>query len=105
MKYGKVSMEEMTLKYYQKDSSVNAAVLCEYGVFNPEKFEFTLNIRYKIFHKEGLNALILALPVKSKNMIKGCVFNLEDGKIVESKLGKESIYEERLFESYTQIYN
>lgn len=103
MKFGKVSMEELTMDFYKNDSSVNAAVLCEYGVFDSKQFNFTWNIRYKIFSKEGLNSLIMAIPAESRNMIKGIVFNLEDGKIVESKLKKESVYEERVIGRYTRM--
>ena len=41
MKFGNVSMDEVTMKYYEADSSVDAAVLCEYGVLDPNSGDFT----------------------------------------------------------------
>lgn len=103
MKFGKVSMEEVSMKYYEPDTTVDAAVLCEYGELDPVSLNFTWMIRYKVFTREGLNHLIMSIPADSKSLIKGVVFNLEEGKIVKSKLENSSIYKERLFESYTRM--
>ncbi len=51
----------------EPDSTVDAAVLCEYGSFDPYKLSFSYMVRYKIFSKEGLNSLIMSIPVQSTN--------------------------------------
>jgi hypothetical protein len=103
MKYGKASREEVALKVYEPDSTVDAVVLCEYGVFRPDDLTFSYTIRYKIFSKEGLNALIMSIPVSTKSAVRGLVYNMVDGKVVESKMKKESMYQERVIGSYSRI--
>ena len=103
MKYGKVSKEEVALKVYEPDSTVDAVVLCEYGEFRPDELKFHYAIRYKIFTKEGLDNLIMSIPVETKSAVRGMVFNMVDGKIVESKMKKESMYEERVIGSYSRM--
>lgn len=103
MKYGKVSKEEVIQSHYPADTTVDAAILCEYGEFNSERFTFTHIVRYKIYSKEGLNSLIMSLPVSSKGAVKGVVFNMVDGELVESKMTRESIYQERVIGSYSRM--
>ena len=103
MKFGKVSEEDVAMEFYEPDSTVDAAVLCEYGSFDPYKLSFSYMVRYKIFSKEGLNSLIMSIPVQSKSMVNGIVFNMVDGKVVKSKMGKEDIYEERVSGSYSRM--
>ncbi len=103
MKYGKVSKEEVALKFYEPDSTVDAVVLCEYGIFRPNDLTFSYTVRYKIFSKEGLNALIMSIPVNTKSAVRGLVYNMVDGKVVESKMKKESIYQERVIGSYSRM--
>ncbi|MCP4312354.1 MAG: hypothetical protein GY790_13910 [Bacteroidetes bacterium] len=103
MKFGKVSNEEVASKYYEPDSTVDAVVLCEYGVFDPEGLSFSHTVRYKIYSKEGLNSLIMSIPVSSKSEVKGMVYNMVGGKVEKSKLTKESIYQERVIGSYSRL--
>lgn len=103
MKFGKVSQEEVAMTVYEPDSTVDAIVLCEYGYFNPRDLRFHYTIRYKIITKEGLNSLIMSLPVSSKSDVRGMVYNMVDGSVVESKMKKESIYQERVIGSYSRI--
>lgn len=103
VKFGKISKEEVAQRFYEPDSTVDAAVLCEYGSFNAKELTFTHTIRYKIYSKEGLNSLIMSIPVQSKAAVKGVVFNMEDGEIVESKMKKESIYQQRIIGNYSRM--
>lgn len=91
------------MKSYEPDSTIDAAVLCEYGVFNTNTYDFTRTIRYKIFSKEGLDHLIMSIPVDSKGAVRGAVFNYEDGEIVSSKLVRSSIYRERVVGDYYRM--
>ena len=103
MKFGKVSKEEVAAKYYEPDSTVDAAVLCEYGAFDPDRLTFKHMTRYKIYSKEGLNSLIMSIPVSSKSEVNGVVFNMVDDEVVKSKLTRESIYQERVIGSYSRL--
>lgn len=103
MKFGKVSDDDVAMSLYEPDSTVDAIVLCEYGYFNPRDLRFHYMIRYKIFTKEGLNSLIMTLPVKYKSEVKGMVYNMVDGSVEESKMKNESIFQERLIGSYTRV--
>lgn len=103
IKFGKIDDEVVASKFYEPDSTVDAAVLCAYGVFNPNEFSFTSTTRFKIYSKEGLNFLIMPIPVKFKSQVRGVVYNMVDGKVVKSKLEKEHIYSERVSGSYTRL--
>ena len=103
-KYGKVSLSELEMKNYAGDSTAPAVFLYKYGVLNPAKIEFTMQLRIKILRKEGYNWANYSMPAPLFSQIRGITFNLEDGKIVESKLKSESIFKERLYGNYYQ-YN
>lgn len=40
MKFGKVSKEEVIQSHYPADTTVDAAILCEYGEFNSEQLNY-----------------------------------------------------------------
>jgi hypothetical protein len=103
MKFGHVSRQEVAMEVFEADPSVDAAVMCEYGVYEPKTNTFTWNMRFKVFRKEGLKYLIMTIPAESKSHIRGKVFNLKNGKVVESNLKKESIYQERIVGRYTRM--
>jgi len=97
LKYGKVSIEEMNMTKYEKDSSANAVVLYSYGEFDPNNFKFSQHIRIKVLKQSGGGSANMAFSGKLRSIIKGCTYNLENGKVVKSQLKKESIFEERVY--------
>ena len=99
IKFGKVSMEELKMKNYRLDSSADAVVLCDYGKLDPEALQFTQTIRIKILRKEGTDWANLLIPRVPKASVRGVTYNLENGKIVESKLKNESVFMERVVEN------
>ncbi len=108
IKFGKVSMDEMKMTVYDKDTTAEAVVLADYGVSeilynNANGFElsFKKHIRIKILKKEGLDnadAVIRLYQSSGVNeelgALKGKTYNLQDGKIVETKLQKKDIFTE-----------
>ncbi|PLX23356.1 MAG: hypothetical protein C0597_01220, partial [Marinilabiliales bacterium] len=54
IKFGKVTIEELKMTKYDLDTTAEAVVLCDYGVFDNQAFEFTRVCRIKIFKKDGL---------------------------------------------------
>lgn len=84
------------MKNYPQDSTAEAVVLCDYGRLDTDQFRFTRIIRIKILKKEGTRWANLVIPSITKSAVRGVTYNLEDGKIIESKLKNESIFSERI---------
>ena len=52
--YGKVPLEDLKMTVYDSDTTAPAVVLCDYGFFDKERFDFvTRLLRIKILRKEG----------------------------------------------------
>ncbi len=103
IKYGKVEMADLEMTAYPLDTSAAAAVLCDYGVFDQNSFQFRRLLRVKIFKKEGLSWADKVFSGSDKTAIKGVTYNLENGEIVETKLKNESIFKERVQEDYYRL--
>lgn len=103
MKYGKITKADLEMKVYPSDTSASAAILCNYGYFNSNQFQFVWTIRIKILKKEGTHWGDQIFPIPSKSNIKGITFNLENGQVVESKLKSESIFKERVTNNISRI--
>lgn len=103
IKFGKVSMEEMEMTTYEPDTSASAVILCKYGYFNANEFQFTLTQRVKILKKSGVDHASFIFPGDEKSDIRAKVYNLENGEIVEEKVSKESIFKERVTDDYYRI--
>jgi len=98
IKFGKVSIEEMEMKSYLPDTTASAVILCDYGVtdmpFSKQDRQFAQTfkrtIRIKILKKEGLDwaNFKISLSKKRENLtnVKGMTYNLENGKIIKTKL-------------------
>jgi len=100
VKFGKVSMEELKMKEYEADTSAVAVVLFEKGYYDGNNHKFYKHIRYKILKKEGLSFANNKYNTTAKGFIKGITFNLENGEIVETKLDKDNIYSEKVWDYY-----
>ncbi|KAB2871349.1 MAG: hypothetical protein F9K37_03525 [Bacteroidales bacterium] len=96
LKYGKVSVEELEMKTYEKDTSAEAVLLYQYAAFDPYSFKTIEHYRYKILKKTGTGIGSLVFFGRLKGSIKACSYNLEDGKIISTKLDKESVFEEQV---------
>lgn len=96
MKYGKVDQTDLNMKIYPADSSAAAVVLCNYGYFSSRDFQFVHQKRIKILKEEGKSHGDFYVPASEKAVVKGQVVNIENGIPVVTKLGKESIFIERV---------
>lgn len=108
VKFGKVSMEELTQATHPLEPDAEAAVLYRsYNTFfdygNTSGFQLLTEIheRIKIYKKTGFNhATIRKFLYQSKSAkekiskLKGITYNLENEKIVETKLDKSGIFTE-----------
>jgi len=96
MKYGKVDQSDLEMKVYPADSTASAVILCQYGYFNPARFQFVHQIRIKILKEEGKKQGNFYVPAAEKTSVKGQTVNLENGIPVVTKLEKEGIFIERI---------
>ncbi len=94
IKYGKVTIEELQMKSYDKDTSAEAVVLYQYAEFIPDQFMFLQHYKVKILKKSGTSSGSMVFGGRLKQFIKGQTYNLENGQIVKTKLENNSIFEE-----------
>lgn len=110
-KFGDISMDEMQMNSYKLDSSASAVVLFDYGDAHIDidmgKMIFERYARIKILRKEGFDEADIAIPLyhdgstkESIGGLKAYTYNLVDGKIEETKLTKDGVFEERINKYY-----
>ena len=115
IKFGDIPMEDMTMTLYDKDSSAAAVVLSDFGrayiTVNTTApvLNFERHTRIKILKKEGFDQanvsilLYTAGNVDEKVLnLKASSFNLEGGKIVETKMLKDGVFKEKFNRNYNQ---
>jgi hypothetical protein len=113
-KFGKVSKEELEEKYYPLDSSTNAAYLYRkrntYTVVTNGEIQLITEIqtRLKIYNKKGFDWATKQVALYGDNSsrermsgIKAVTYNLENGKIVATKLNKKEIFSENKTDGLT----
>ncbi|MCP9611012.1 DUF3857 domain-containing protein [Coprobacter tertius] len=119
LKYGKVNEDELKMTTYTPDTSAVAVVLFEYS---DSHFDFNENkgirlitnykTKIKILKDEGLKYVNISIPYYDSKVnsslkeeitdLQGYVYNLENGKIIKTKLNKEYIFDEQSDENYWQ---
>lgn len=115
IKFGKVSPDDFNLKSSVIDSSANAVVVADVGFSEFQgntkgyfSLRFKRQTRIKILNKNGLDAANVTIPLyfngnaeEKLEAVKGTTYNLENGKVVETKLESESIFKDKLSKNYT----
>ncbi len=108
-KFGDVSKEDIEMKMYAADTSAAAVKLLDYGeslISYNQSTGFTLTfdrlIRIKILKKDGYEWANHEIPLYNQGSndekvisLKAITYNLVDGKIVETKLKKDGIFDEK----------
>lgn len=119
LKFGKPTNEELSMTTYAPDSSAAAVVLCktlsaEY-LWGTDDFRMAYKYKNKIkvLKDEGTayaDVCITYYEQKNNRLLRETVsgleaysYNLEDGKVVRTKMKKEQVFEERLNDYYIQI--
>lgn len=115
IKFGDIPMEDLKMTVYSKDSSASAVVLEDYGIAyitvigDAPVLNFERHTRIKILTKEGLdyaNTSILVYHAgateEKVQALKAASYNLENGKVVESKLSKDNIFKEKVNRNYNR---
>jgi len=109
IKFGDIPIEDMKMNVYPSDSSAAAVVLADYGESNlvySEDHGFQIKFdrlrRIKILNKEGLEWADFSIQLyhESGNYeklmgLRAVTYNLENGKVMESKLKNEAILKEK----------
>jgi len=109
-KFGKISPEDFQKKVYSIDSNANAVVLSDVGASTFEgnnKSWFSLHFkrytRIHILNKNGYDAATLEIPLYHEDdmeekviNLKAVTYNLENGKITETKLEKSNVFTDKV---------
>ncbi len=116
MKFGKIDPEDFAMVSYPGDTTAEAVVLGDYGtaeLYYDQNDEFvikyTRHFRAKIFKKSGYgwatHSLVLYKYGNIKQEVialKGRVYNMENGKVVESNLEKNMINDQPVDKKRTE---
>lgn len=105
MKFGVIPIEDLAMTSYAKDSSAEAIILEDFGKVSPTgqfSMMYERHVRIKILKANGTSWAdqTIQLPIAGTNgenkfQFKASTFNLENGKVVESELPKESMFREK----------
>ncbi len=114
-KYGKIEESDLKAAICPIDSSADAYIIGDYGystfeyVDSKDNFQtiFERHIRIKILKKTAFDWATFIIPlyrsISPKNEervdVKGITYNLEEGKVVTSKLEKSAIFKEEVSKS------
>ena len=114
-KFGKISVEDLQKTAYAIDSSASAVVIADIGKSSIEgntkgwfSLVYTRLRRVHILKKGAYSAADVEIPLyksgggeEELSSIKAVTYNLENGKIVETKLEKSGIFTDKLNKYYT----
>lgn len=112
IKFGNVKSADFTVRSALIDSSTNAVVVADVGntsfIANTNDLTFSLIFtqkkRIKILNKNGFSAATITIPLyvstssnkaEALNDLDASTYNLEDGKVVETKVSKSSVFTEK----------
>ncbi|MEO6548315.1 MAG: transglutaminase domain-containing protein [Ferruginibacter sp.] len=111
IKFGKVKPEDFDVKSLLIDSSTNAVIVADLGkssfVANTNDRTFSLVFlekkRIKVINKNGFDAATITIPLyvdesnKAEELqnVDASTYNIENGKVVETKVGKSSVFTEK----------
>lgn len=115
-KYGNATKEELTMDSYPQDSTASAVVLLRKGTtyftFDDRlygfQYKYTVETKIKILKSDGLAWCTHEIEYTDQGLnereridgLSGTTYNLEDGKIVKTKLSKEFISDEAVNDTW-----
>lgn len=112
IKFGEIPMEDLQMTTYDKDTSAVAVILADFGEARISPYQgkmlFEHHKRIKILKAEGtswadVSIFLYHTSSGEENIsgLKAVTYNLENGKIVESKMDNGSVFQEK----YNKFYN
>lgn len=114
-KFGKVSVDEFGAKRCPIDSNAHAYYMFDKGsaeisFLNDMKIEYKRHLRIKIVDQGGFDEATIILPYYERgtqreeiSAIKGYTYNLVNGKVEKTSLGKAAIFNENVSKNYYHI--
>ena len=113
IKFGDIPMEDLKMVTYPKDSSASALILTDFGhssltYSQSEGFSllFERITRIKILSKDGLDWATFSIPLykdgganEKLSGLKGASYNLENNKVVETKMKNDAVFKEKATEN------
>lgn len=103
IKFGNVTLSELKMTHYERDSSCLAVILYDGGYFNANDFQFTRHVRIKILSTAGTSFGNFTIQTPAKSFIDGFTFNVENGLLKKTKLENSNIYEEEIVNGF-EVY-
>jgi hypothetical protein len=110
IKFGKVTPQDFEIRSALVDSGTDAVVIADVGksvfVANTHEHNFSLVFkqkkRIKILHKNAFDAATITIPLYVQNNkeekledLDAYTYNLENGKVVETKVERSSVFTEK----------
>lgn len=109
-KFGNATKEELEMTSYPNDTTASALILLKEGetsfyfddLVGDFRFQYILKVKIKILKNEGLEYCNQVIDYYVQNRenkeeirsLSGTTYNIEDGKIIKTKLSKEYIFDE-----------
>lgn len=115
LKWGKPTDVELNMTEYDADKGAKAVVLCHLTTVNyhMDQYNYTVDYqvkkRIKILADDGKDFANITIPFISNGKedcietiedFKATAFNVVNGKVVKTKIGREAIHEERVNEDF-----
>jgi len=108
VKFGHVSADDFDISKLTADTTDGAVIIADIGYssidynnYNGFTLNFKRQTRIKIINKNGFDLANVPIPLyqdgETKEIlasIKGVTYNLENGKVIETKLSKDAIFED-----------
>lgn len=115
LKFGKVAVEDFDLSAHKFDTSSGAVYIADVGTADFEgnrkswfSIFFKRQVRIKILNKNGFDAATFEIPVyddgtleEEIERLRAVTYNIEDGKVVETKLEEKSIFKDKLSKKWS----
>ncbi|MEZ4947704.1 MAG: DUF3857 domain-containing protein [Cyclobacteriaceae bacterium] len=103
--FGQIGYAELSQEIFDLDTNARAIVLNEFGwaYINPNDFKlnFEYHVKIKILTKDGLDKGNFEIPLRKSDQsieslidIEAATYNLENNKIIESKLDRKGVFTE-----------
>lgn len=113
IKFGDIPLEDLQMTRYDADTSAAAVILADYGEARISPFQGKMIIerhtRIKIFKKDGTSWANAEVALRRQNSaretisgLKAITYNLEDGKVVQTKMNSDNVFEEK-FNKYVDL--
>ena len=112
IKWGEIPRVDLEMKSYPKDTNATAVILCDYGESNIDddfNVVFDRILRVKILKSNGYSwgthSVVLYTEDHMEKIlgIEGVTYNLDNnGKVVETKLDDDDIFEEEIDDEHTR---